>query len=82
MVVGGERWWQIRGLDGVDAEWITQKEFLSDKDVDKEGKLSTEDANILRMEHLETVLVSTRFIEYLCIPSDMLPSAAAVRAWR
>ena len=33
MVVGGERWWQIRGLDGVDAEWITQKEFLSDKDV-------------------------------------------------
>ncbi|KAF7798891.1 hypothetical protein EIP86_010119 [Pleurotus ostreatoroseus] len=57
MVVGGERWWQIRGLDGVDAEWITQKEFLSDKDVDKEGKLSTEDANILRMEHLETVLL-------------------------
>lgn len=20
-VVGGERWWQVRGLDGVDGEW-------------------------------------------------------------
>jgi hypothetical protein len=24
-VVGGERWWQVRGLDGVEAEWVAMK---------------------------------------------------------
>lgn len=56
-VVGGEKWWQIRGMDGVDAEWVTEKEYLKDSaTVDK--KLSTTDANIVKMDHLETVMVS------------------------
>lgn len=56
-VVGGEKWWQIRGMDGVDAEWVTEKEYLKDSAaVDK--KLSTTDANIVKMDHLETVMVS------------------------
>ena len=56
-VVGGEKWWQVRGLDGVDGEWITEKEYLSEREPTGH-KLSTEDANILRMEHLDTVMVS------------------------
>ena len=59
-VVGGEKWWQVRGLDGIDAEWIAQKEYLSERPAQTVGgpKLSAEDTNILRMEHLETVMVS------------------------
>ncbi|KAK1231819.1 hypothetical protein PQX77_005033 [Marasmius sp. AFHP31] len=57
-VVGGERWWQVRGLDGVDAEWITEKEYLSESipDVDMGRKLSTNEETILRMEELDTVM--------------------------
>ncbi|KAG9102351.1 hypothetical protein FRC06_002069 [Ceratobasidium sp. 370] len=25
-VVGGERWWQVRGLDGIEAEWVAMKD--------------------------------------------------------
>lgn len=59
-VVGGERWWQVRGLDGVDGEWITEKEYLgpAKDDTKPRRELSDEDANILRMENLDTVMVS------------------------
>ena len=63
-VVGGEKWWQVRGLDGVDAEWITEKEFLGEKAAKNplNRTLSTEDENILRMEHLDIVMVSALLI--------------------
>lgn len=66
-MVGGERWWQVRGLDGVDAEWITDKKLLREDEVLEEGKqkiteedrkLSDNDTDILRMDSLERVLVS------------------------
>lgn len=60
-VVGGERWWQVRGLDGVDCEWIAELEDIDQKREVKtdDGKpLSDEDANIKKMEGLETVMVS------------------------
>ena len=56
-VVGGERWWQVRGLDGVDAEWITEKEYLSDVKIDSEADLSDDQEDILRMESLDRVMV-------------------------
>ncbi|KAF9534722.1 hypothetical protein CPB83DRAFT_211167 [Crepidotus variabilis] len=59
-VVGGERWWQIRGLDGVDGEWIAEDEDLIPANEFKapEGKkLSVAEANILRMETLESVML-------------------------
>ncbi|KAF4601981.1 hypothetical protein EYR40_005182 [Pleurotus pulmonarius] len=59
-VVGGERWWQVRGLDGVDAEWITQKEYLTPEPITPDLRtrnLSTADADILRMDHLERVIL-------------------------
>lgn len=58
-VVGGHKWWQVRGLDGLDAEWITEREFLKDLDTDKapERTLRWEEEMVLRMEHLETVMV-------------------------
>ncbi|KAJ7228482.1 hypothetical protein GGX14DRAFT_613080, partial [Mycena pura] len=58
-VVGGERWWQVRGLDGVDGEWITQKEFLSDEGLHAlDGrKLSDDERIIQRMESLDRVLL-------------------------
>jgi hypothetical protein len=60
-VVGGDRWWQVRGLDGVEAEWITEKEFLSppvDKRQNRQQSLTSVEEDILRMDHLETVMVS------------------------
>lgn len=58
-VVGGHKWWQVRGLDGVDAEWITERQFLQDlsEDVVPERKPRWEEDIILRMEHLDTVMV-------------------------
>ncbi|KAF8165523.1 lipase/esterase [Crassisporium funariophilum] len=59
-VVGGERWWQVRGLDGVDGEWIAeQADIEEDTEIKmRDGrKLSDDDANILRMERLETVML-------------------------
>lgn len=63
-VVGGHKWWQVRGLDGADAEWITEREFLEDLEGDKipEGKLGWEEEMVLRMEHLETVMVRLDFV--------------------
>ncbi|KIK67942.1 hypothetical protein GYMLUDRAFT_36749 [Collybiopsis luxurians FD-317 M1] len=58
-VVGGKRWWQVRGLDGLDCEWITEKEYLSNEPVNLENgkKLSQTDETLLRMEHLGTVML-------------------------
>ena len=69
-VVGGHKWWQVRGLDGVDAEWITERELLEDLDEDKlpERKLGWEEETVLKMEHLETVMVRPR----LCPKNTLL----------
>ncbi|EEB91492.1 hypothetical protein MPER_10138 [Moniliophthora perniciosa FA553] len=58
-VVGGERWWQVRGLNGIDAEWITEKEYLSPErpNVDLGRKLSEDEDKILRMEGLPNVML-------------------------
>ena len=58
-IVGGHKWWQVRGLDGIDAEWITEREYLEDLEGDKipERKFGWEEETVLRMEHLETVMV-------------------------
>ncbi|KAL1668009.1 hypothetical protein GGF50DRAFT_47259 [Schizophyllum commune] len=58
-VVGGERWWQVRGLDGIDAEWITQKDYLGDiQELHHGGKdLSSAEETIQRMEHLDRVML-------------------------
>lgn len=61
MVVGGERWWQIRGLDGIDSEWITEKEYVKSGNkypAKSDDSLSDAETKASRMEHLETVMVS------------------------
>ena len=62
-VVGGERWWQIRGLDGIDSEWITESKFL-DAAKPQHSKLTETERNILRMEHLEPVMVRLARVSY------------------
>ena len=57
-VVGGERWWQVRGLDGIDSEWITEYKYLSNDGVASNEKLSETEKYITRMEHLESVMAS------------------------
>ncbi|GJE84268.1 alpha/beta-hydrolase [Phanerochaete sordida] len=57
LVVGGEKWWQVRGLDGLDAEWVTEKEYLAPPPSKTDRKYSTEEMNIVRMDHLETVML-------------------------
>ncbi|KAH9482748.1 AB hydrolase superfamily protein C4A8.06c [Psilocybe cubensis] len=58
-VVGGERWWQVRGLNGVDAEWIAEQEDVSNTPPKSENgkKRSTIEADIARMEELDTVML-------------------------
>lgn len=59
-VVGGERWWQVRGMDGLDAEWITEKEYLDKDDLSdsfKDRKLTNEEELVLRMDKLDTVML-------------------------
>ncbi|KAJ6628840.1 hypothetical protein B0H10DRAFT_1989479 [Mycena sp. CBHHK59/15] len=60
-VVGGEKWWQVRGLEGIDGEWITEKDYLSDDKIDglPGRKLSDDDRNVLKMEKLDRVMVSS-----------------------
>jgi len=62
-VVGGERWWQVRGLDGVDAEWVADSE-----QIDTVMALPTDmpeiEKDILRMECLESVLVCALIVSY------------------
>ncbi len=63
-VVGGERWWQVRGMDGIDAEWVAQEEDLGTDDdfkTKKSQKLKESEINILRMEKLESVMVCHSF---------------------
>ena len=62
-VVGGEKWWQVRGLEGVDGEWVTEKGYLAAETsdmVERDGRKLTEaERNILRMDHLEPIMVCT-----------------------
>jgi hypothetical protein len=69
VVVGGERWWQVRGLDGIDGEWITERRYLSSAKGPSGPKLSATDLDIVRMADLEAVMVSLKTIypsEYFC----------------
>lgn len=58
-VVGGEKWWQIRGLDGIDAEWIAEKSHLrpSSVHIDAGRKYSEEEKLVMSMEQLETTML-------------------------
>lgn len=59
-VVGGEKWWQVRGLDGIDAEWIAEKSHLRPESVHINAgrKYSEEEKLLMSMEELETTMVS------------------------
>ena len=56
-VVGGERWWQVRGLDWIDAEWITEKEFLKDIRIPEDIEQTDDEKTIHQMESLDKVMV-------------------------
>lgn len=50
-VVGGEKWWQVRGLDGIDAEWIAEKSHLPENvHIDSGRKYSKEEKLAMSME--------------------------------
>ncbi|KIK43360.1 hypothetical protein CY34DRAFT_11753 [Suillus luteus UH-Slu-Lm8-n1] len=57
-VVGGEKWWQVRGLDGIDAEWIAEKSHLRPESVHINAgrKYSEEEKLVMSMEQLETTM--------------------------
>lgn len=59
-VVGGHKWWQVRGLDGIEAEWITDKKYLSrakGRANEVDSRLSRHEDTIVRMDHLEPVML-------------------------
>ncbi|KAG1892278.1 alpha beta-hydrolase [Suillus subluteus] len=57
-VVGGEKWWQVRGLDGIDAEWIAEKSHLPESvHIDAGRKYSEEEKLVMSMEQLETTML-------------------------
>ncbi|EJD01135.1 lipase/esterase [Fomitiporia mediterranea MF3/22] len=64
-IVGGEKWWQVRGLDGVEGEWVTEKRFLNDtntmervkkKEEELGRSLNDDEVDIMRMDCLERVM--------------------------
>ncbi|KAL5508275.1 hypothetical protein ACEPAH_5894 [Sanghuangporus vaninii] len=64
-VVGGQKWWQVRGLDGVEGEWVTERNLLKEvgsaerirrREEMKGRSLSDDEADIMRMDSLETVM--------------------------
>lgn len=57
-VVGGERWWQIRGMEWLDGEWVTENAYLQDGNSEQEKGLTDDEKTIKRMEHLDRVMVS------------------------
>jgi hypothetical protein len=67
--VGGEKWWQVRGLEGVDGEWITEREFIKDVEVehDHDRKLNSDEEDILKIEHLESVMVRRFRVRHLSL---------------
>ncbi|KAI0321985.1 hypothetical protein OF83DRAFT_1168008 [Amylostereum chailletii] len=56
-IVGGARWWQVRGLDGIDAEWITEKSFLDGNTEKASKKASSDEDTISQMDKLESVML-------------------------
>jgi hypothetical protein len=83
--VGGERWWQARGLTGVDAEWIAEQAHVSPDAEFKNrgGNLSAEDLNILHMEKLDTGMVLFNFSPpYVLWRFLFYFFVAAIRSWR
>ncbi|KZT29342.1 alpha/beta-hydrolase [Neolentinus lepideus HHB14362 ss-1] len=56
-VVGGERWWQVRGLDGIEGEWITEKEYLSSSTPDNGKGVDWATKLIKQMDHLDSVML-------------------------
>lgn len=65
-VVGGERWWQVRGLDGVESEWVTETSTLEEAEGSPQQKrspkknmsdMSENEANIVRLDRLDRVMV-------------------------
>lgn len=82
-IVGGEKWWQVRGLDGVDGEWITEKEYLSpEKEIKDNKKLSTDEEDILRMEHLDTVMVGVSFYTLVRLSAHTSCLPLVICSWR
>ncbi|KAI0065802.1 alpha/beta-hydrolase [Artomyces pyxidatus] len=56
-VVGGERWWQVRGLDGIDSEWITERKYLNGDSLGEDKKGGSYDETIKKMDKLESVML-------------------------
>ena len=67
-VVGGERWWQVRGLDGIDAEWIAERDHIGEGPVGSDKKFSWEEQDIIRMEQLKSVMVGASPLRFLHVP--------------
>ncbi|EEB88684.1 hypothetical protein MPER_13338, partial [Moniliophthora perniciosa FA553] len=68
-VVGGVKWWQVRGVNGVDAQWITAKKDWreakrrykeQDKSAAKESLQRSEDSNTYEkdMDEMRCILYS------------------------
>lgn len=64
-VVGGERWWQVRGLQGIQGEWIAMKRDWAElRRAEKagmrpeKGQGHASDVYSDRMNDLESVIVS------------------------
>ncbi|KAJ3576185.1 hypothetical protein NP233_g603 [Leucocoprinus birnbaumii] len=59
-VVGGHKWWQVRGLDGIEAEWITEKKYLSstkERASDPKSSLSHVEEAIKRMDDIQPLML-------------------------
>lgn len=79
LVVGGEKWWQVRGLDGIDAGWITEKSHLGPESVhlDAASQYSETEKLIMTMEQLKTTMASLPVSLY-----SLTDVSKALHSWR
>lgn len=50
-IVGGEKWWQIRGLSGIEAEWIAMSSDY--RDAKKAEKMMSDPDNNISKDHIK-----------------------------
>lgn len=79
-IVGGERWWQVRGLEGVQAEWVAMKrdwdklkktEKRAQRSKQGKGRFSSEFDE--HLDELNKVIVSRLRVSAKSLVTGFLP---------
>ena len=63
--MGGERWWQVRGINGVEAEWVAMKSDWQRIMREKKKGRTADDVYDASIDRLDRVMVSHFVLRFL-----------------